>query len=50
MFLLIVTVLPGTAIEAFGLFPFPFFFNSFCLDRRTFLVFSNTRSFMILAE
>ena len=27
------------AIEAFCLFPFPFFFNSFCLDTRTFLGF-----------
>ena len=38
------------AIEAFGLFPFPFFFKSFCLDRRTFLVYLNTRAFMTLGR
>ncbi len=37
------------ATEAFCLFHFPCFFNSFCLDCRVFLVFSNTRSLIILA-
>ena len=38
------------ATDGLGLFPLPCFFSCFCLDWRTFLVFSNTKSLIMLTE